>query len=883
MPSGADMQIGRLFVELLVTDEKWGPVFKKAQADADALKVGVENAGKEGAAALGPLTTALAGMSKAQQEALVKVVAAEEAEKARAAALGVTVAQLNKATAAAKAESAAMASAQKSTAGMAVSTGAAAAGAQNLRFQLFDVVQQVSAGQNPLMILNQQGFQIAQAFGGAGGAAATLKAALGPVWTVLSALASVAGPLAVGIAAVGTAFVVLENRALDAKAAAGQTAADLDRLSAAVKSDKEEVEAAAKAWAAFKTLVQGVHVDLAVATGDLDKAEGKTIQRVEELRKTAAPAILSAAKDYESAVLHMQAVERESFGSTEELRKHRVALDDATRSVEQHKAALDERRESLAAAVEEANKIAPAEEKGKEATKEGKAETKEATKAERERAAALKAATSAIEKLQEQAAKGQTSASALGMDDAATGTIAERLADDLGKAAAARETSFRQAEAAYDDALAAAVTVSGEAGEQIADDARASFTAAGIAAEDLYAAKVVDAEAKATAAASKAAQARVDASTAAVWKQITDEEVYRDKRIELLAELGRVEVDHAQASADERAAVEAGILGEIDALRTEYAEKEEKRQKAQAKATGKVWEGVLAQATSVVGDLLSATTDAMDETQAALDADAAAREKLIAGEALTTEETQALMTATEKQAAQERIDSARDTALALFAIQKGAALVSIAIDTAKAAMMAIAAIPPPGGEIAAAAIVALGLVQAGIVASQAPEFHSGGVVGTEDRRGPTTGLDPDEVRAVLRVGEGVIRPEVVSALGGPSAVSALNLDPTSALSRLAAVSAVGTGVAARPTRAVGTGFLPPPADVTGGRAGGALPAVGGRPGGTVGGAQQPIVVVSKIEGRVFDAVLAQGLTGSRLPRVRTALRRMSGVSVGLDR
>ena len=56
----------------------------------------------------------------------------------------------------------------------------AASAGQNLRFQLADVFTSLAGGMNPLMVLAQQGPQIAEAFGGAAKSADVLKAALGP-------------------------------------------------------------------------------------------------------------------------------------------------------------------------------------------------------------------------------------------------------------------------------------------------------------------------------------------------------------------------------------------------------------------------------------------------------------------------------------------------------------------------------------------------------------------------------------------------------------------------------------------------------------------------------------------------------------------------------
>jgi hypothetical protein len=44
----------------------------------------------------------------------------------------------------------------------------------------------------------------------------------------------------------------------------------------------------------------------------------------------------------------------------------------------------------------------------------------------------------------------------------------------------------------------------------------------------------------------------------------------------------------------------------------------------------------------------------------------------------------------------------------------------------------------------------------------------------------------------------------------------------------------------------------------------------------------PIVVVSKIGERTFDTIMADGLGGRRLPKVRSRLQRMTGVTAGLE-
>lgn len=104
----------------------------------------------------------------------------------------------------------------------AAQTGAAGAAVQTLRFQLFDVGQALVLGQSPLMILAQQGPQVAQALGQASAAGkgfgASMTAALGPV-------AALGPALAVGAAAAG--FAALAYQGLTAE---GEQAAEVQAI-----------------------------------------------------------------------------------------------------------------------------------------------------------------------------------------------------------------------------------------------------------------------------------------------------------------------------------------------------------------------------------------------------------------------------------------------------------------------------------------------------------------------------------------------------------------------------------------------------------------------------------------------------------------------------
>jgi len=147
--------------------------------------------------------------------------------------------------------------------GMAKGTNGAASAAGNLRFQMFDVVQQLSAGQNPMMIANQQGFQIAQAFSSAGQSGATMgqtiMAALGPIAAMLPIVAVAAAGVTLAYqgltaeseqaAAVQAAF----GRSAKATAEIMDDATDsIRRLKLITAGASKEAIAASDSWAGLR-------------------------------------------------------------------------------------------------------------------------------------------------------------------------------------------------------------------------------------------------------------------------------------------------------------------------------------------------------------------------------------------------------------------------------------------------------------------------------------------------------------------------------------------------------------------------------------------------------------------------------------------------------
>lgn len=115
--------------------------------------------------------------------------------------------------------------------------------------------------------------------------------------------------------------------------------------------------------------------------------------------------------------------------------------------------------------------------------------------------------------------------------------------------------------------------------------------------------------------------------------------------------------------------------------------------------------------------------------------------------------------------AEEGSEEAKKAALIAFNVAKAAGIGEIAIHTAVAAMRAYADLPPPANVIASGAYIALGAVNAGLVAATPPpSFHSGGMIGGA----------PDERLVTARAGEGVLTPQGVNAIGGPAGLAAAN-------------------------------------------------------------------------------------------------------------
>jgi hypothetical protein len=115
----------------------------------------------------------------------------------------------------------------------------------------------------------------------------------------------------------------------------------------------------------------------------------------------------------------------------------------------------------------------------------------------------------------------------------------------------------------------------------------------------------------------------------------------------------------------------------------------------------------------------------------------------------------------ERKAAKEEVEARRNALVKAFLIDKAVKMSQALINTALAVTSALTA-GPIAGPILATAAGAAGAVQVAAIASEAPSFHKGGMIG-----------QPDEMTATVRRGEAVLSPVGRSALGD-AAINDLN-------------------------------------------------------------------------------------------------------------
>jgi hypothetical protein len=222
-------------------------------AALSAVSAAEERAATEAA----QLAAHAASLSTDERQLAASIRETTAAAEMNAKALGLTGSQYSQLVAA---KAKAKAEQDRLTASMAAgSKGMDAAGyaAGNLRFQMYDVGQSLAMGMNPMMILAQQGPQVAQAFTQASQSGATMgatiKAALGPLAVALPVVA---------VAAAGLAMAYQGLTAESESAAAAQAA-----LALGLSHTEELTREATRSTARLQLIMEGASKE-AIAAAD---------------------------------------------------------------------------------------------------------------------------------------------------------------------------------------------------------------------------------------------------------------------------------------------------------------------------------------------------------------------------------------------------------------------------------------------------------------------------------------------------------------------------------------------------------------------------------------------------------------------------------------
>lgn len=279
-------------------------------------------------------------VARAYAQVTAEVTKAAEAEKAASAsAKSITAAATAQADALKEAgrQSAVTAQAARAVApaaeAAAVGMKSAASAGQNLRFQLADVFTSLAGGMNPLMVLAQQGPQIAEAFGGAAKSADVLKAALGPA----AGLGGVVLALAPAVLAAGGAFLYLNAQLKEAEATAKAASA----AATAAQGAYDKLRESQRVQAVQAGVLAGEFGESAIGTTEAQIAAERQFG---EVRQQAATKVAQA----ETRILELRKqVQAASLGANNA--DNAIAIAKANTEIRKQSEVLQQNRDALSA------------------------------------------------------------------------------------------------------------------------------------------------------------------------------------------------------------------------------------------------------------------------------------------------------------------------------------------------------------------------------------------------------------------------------------------------------------------------------------------------------------------------------------------------------
>lgn len=180
---------------------------------------------------------------------------------------------------------------------------------QTLRYNLMDVGQQLAGGGSPLMVLAQQGPEIAMALGSASEAATVLRGAFAPLIATASAAASALAVAGVAVAALGAALVVLKNATEEADEAGGRLSARMSETAARAAKLQEGFAGAVASVAALRRETATAELGLAELTGQIDRFTAAATRQKQALKDNTDATVLTLSGIEQAARAERQAAE----------------------------------------------------------------------------------------------------------------------------------------------------------------------------------------------------------------------------------------------------------------------------------------------------------------------------------------------------------------------------------------------------------------------------------------------------------------------------------------------------------------------------------------------------------------------------------------------
>lgn len=236
----------------------------------------------------------------------------------------------------------------------AASSGQLEFAAKNLRFQLADMFTQAAGGTNPLLILAQQGPDVAYSFMGAAKASDVLRATFGMLIpsaaTVQAALAGLVtfGPVIVAaMAAAAAAYAVVGNRLADMDDEARKAGPSLDTLTQRADESAAAAGKLSSAWAKVDDAFKDAQTQIDILTGAMTANIAKANEQIATLRRgEAGKALLADARaKVEAEQALTKAIEEQNKGNVEagaKVEKLRENYNRATATLDAHKQKLEE-------------------------------------------------------------------------------------------------------------------------------------------------------------------------------------------------------------------------------------------------------------------------------------------------------------------------------------------------------------------------------------------------------------------------------------------------------------------------------------------------------------------------------------------------------------